>query len=641
MTKDKKYTTKKDPNPVYKHKELIDICMEQYDDDYQALQPQRDTWEDKEAFLLGETRDGYSSTSNASKINSQELQTALIKRTNSVVAQLPTGKVQAMTKNDTGKNIMMNFVLEKYVIPNANTQGDQFTKTWWMEFYSNVYGTENVMVDYIVSDRYIGPDFYVLNQRDFIPQKGKVSIDSCNRVFIKSRVSREWLLGRNKDNWKNIDELLRKVKGSSRTNSNDEVSYVEQKNNNTIDINDKEDVEIITRYECDRWVTFSKEAKLVIRECENLHKNDELPVVSKSCFPLKDRFYGLGEFERNMTLQHAMNSLINLYMAGVKMSIFPPLKIYLPDVVGSTILNEAGAKWILKNMNPGAISEQQRSPLGLQTFQATYGFLKGALLGNMNTTDTTVSSSVDVGMGRTPQALKMQESMDQGRTNFSRILLEKSVEKIYDKYVDLIATKQEKPIKMQLSKNDIDQIGRYNPDAKEMFENITKYDSGNGGEVVIKPDEIKNTKYKYFIDTGTTTKKDDQIENQVLSDLTQRILSLPGAAEEAKQTGKVTIGNKAIDIGESFKRIYITSGVQDAEKIISDIDMDDVQQGVTPGMQPSMPPSNMPQMEQPPQMPPMQMQQPMQGMPQDMPAQGMDEGMSPEAQALLQEFGAL
>jgi hypothetical protein len=325
-------------------------------------------------------------------------------------------------------------------------------------------------------------------------------------------------------------------------------------------------------------------------------------------------------------------------MDGVKMSIFPPMKVFLGDIIPSSFVNEAGAKWFMKSREGmNSIQEHNRSPQGINTFQSTYSFLKGTLLSMAGTTDTSISSSVDPGMGKTPQALKMQAAMDQSRSNFDRIQLEKSMERIFGKFVDLIAKKQEKPIKLHLMQKDLELIQKYNPDVVEMFE------SGKYGEVVVKSDDIKNTKYKYFIDSGTTTKKDDAIENETLTSIIQLMLKLPGAAEQMMQTGKIKLGKKSLDMSEALCRWIITSGVQDWEKIITDVLPEDQEMmGQDPMMQgmEGMMPQGMPQQGVSPQGMPPQMGQEQPMMPQGMPQEGMEqEGeMSPEAQQIISEL---
>lgn len=120
---------------------------------------------------------------------------------------------------------------------------------------------------------------------------------------------------------------------------------------------------------------------------------------------------------------------------------------------------------------------------------------------------------------------------------------------------------------MSLFKEDLDLIKQTNPDLVDMFE------SGKYGEVVIKPTDLrdsKDTKYRFFIDSGTTVKKDEMIESETVNVLLDKVMNIPGAPQQVAATGVVKLGTKIIDVGELFKRTFITSGIQDWEKIVKD-----------------------------------------------------------------------
>jgi hypothetical protein len=551
-------------------KELSD----QYIRDHSNISSIRNTWEDKEAMLLGVPLDSQSKKTK-SQVFDPRLSTIVYERAARVCAQTPTGKVQALTKADAGKNQMMNLILTRYVYPNAKTQYDLLTKSRLLDVYSNVYGSFGWLVDYMVRDDYIGPDVQLIPIRNIIPQSGKHN--DLDYIFVRSVVSKKWLLGRDTQNWKNIDVLLAKSGGKS-VQDTDYQSYNETKFDSqslmSAEKDDFEQIEIITRYEGDRWITFSKDAKVILRDMENPQGNGKLPVIMKHAFPLIDRFFGLGEFERGQSLQMAINSLINLYLDGVKMSIFPPLKIYLPDVVAKTLSYEPAAKWILKNNNPNAITEMGFSPQGIQSFNSTYQFLLAAMSNQAGTTDTTIGKDTDITQGKTPQALSMMANRENSRDNWDRFMLEKSLEETFDRFVDLIATRQEKPIKLNLFADEMKMIQETNPDLGEMYE------SGKYGEVTIKPTDLSDkkkgpdgkettTKYRFFIDSGTSMKKDDGDQNVALTNIMEMVFKMPGAVEQAMHMGTIVIGKESINFGELLKRWITTSGVGESDKIIS------------------------------------------------------------------------
>ena len=90
-----------------------------------------------------------------------------------------------------------------------------------------------------------------------------------------------------------------------------------------------------------------------------------------------------------------------------------------------------------------------------------------------------MSREADISQGKTPQALKQMAMREGARDNFDRFMLEKTMEQVTDRFVDLIAKKQEKPIKLQLLAKELEEVSKIYPDAVQMFE------SNNMGEVIV------------------------------------------------------------------------------------------------------------------------------------------------------------
>jgi phosphatidate phosphatase PAH1 len=140
-------------------------------------------------------------------------------------------------------------------------------------------------------------------------------------------------------------------------------------------------------------------------------------------------------------------------------------------------------------------------------------------------------------------------------------------------------------------------------DVEEMID-MEGFDSGSA-KITIKPLKDKeNTPYRFFIDSGSTIKKDDLQENETLTSMIDLILEVPGAAEQIAQTGEVRFGDQVFSFGEMLKKWVITSGIEDSEKIVRTEEAQDTEgqmpqdqmmqeQGVTPqdvsGMMPDVP----------------------------------------------------
>lgn len=530
----------------------------------------REDWDEKENIFFCKNPDEITEDETKSNINDPRLATYALERSGRVCAQLPTGKPFALTKNDRGKNKLMTLVLNKWVYPNAKSQFPLITKFKMMDMYSYIYGSSFGLVDWVVDKKkgYIGPDLFLLNIRDVFPQAGAISLEDSDYIYVSTLKTKEWLKSRDSDTWKNIDKVLKKTKGTSRSEmSSERISTRYADFYNSYDAGGKENpyVELITRYERDRWITFEPESREIIREIENPHKNGELPVVSKHCFPLLDDFFGLGDVERGATLQKAMDSLINLYFDGVKMQLFPPLQINPDEVVASSIKMRPGTKMYMDRPNQ-SVQAMAVSDKSLSTFQSTYNFLLGALENTNGTSSTQVAQQYDSTAGKTPQALRMQQARENTRDLMDRYQMEVTVQNVIEKFVNLQANKMEAPLILSLFSAEVEQIAKEFPDIVEFFE------SGEGAKLTIDKELLKG-KYRFEVDSGSMIKRDDELELANLNTMLQVVLQ---NAQINPQTGRVMSplinimeeNGKKLNTAELFKQWVIKAGINDWDKII-------------------------------------------------------------------------
>jgi hypothetical protein len=544
------------------------------------------TWTEKEQILLNRPTDKITE-STKSKVYDPRLATEVFNGESRVMAQFPTGKVQALNdKSDAGKNVLMNLVLTKYVQKNANYQFPFLTKLRMVDRYSRVYGSYPVLIDYRADDDYVGPDLFLIPPRNLYPQAGAISLNVCQYAFVEVWKSLKWLVKRPKDTWQNIDKLyeLAKNKGGeemSEQRSFNETQYMSDDND---EIGDNAKVRLITRYEKDRWVTFSPEYKLVLRDIPNPHDNDEIPIKMKHYIPLADRFWGLGMFERGKTLQYAHNSLLNLYLDGIKKGLFPPTIVNPNFVVTSTLENMFKPTGIVFETQAGAIREMNVSPSGQNTFMSTAQYLIGAMQ-NMSSSPGSVSigKESDPTQGKTPEAIKtmnFQQSVSDSQDQFQ---MEQFIDEVYNTIADMLAKRQDKPINLELFSDDIEEIQKYYPDVTEVYE------SGNFGTAKVTKDMLGGTKYRYNVDAGSTLKKDNEQENKNLMGLIGMYMQSPALGQTLQMEGKQFM------VGEALKRVMITSGTKDWDKLL--VDVAQGQQGMGQGGmgQPGQPEMAMPE----------------------------------------------
>jgi hypothetical protein len=176
-------------------------------------------------------------------------------------------------------------------------------------------------------------------------------------------------------------------------------------------------------------------------------------------------------------------------------------------------------------------------------------------------------------MGKTPDALKLLSQRESSRDNWDRYMMDKAVEEVSTIMIDMVATKQEKPMKLELFQAEIKKIARDYPDINDLCE---VSNSGSYAKVTVGKKEVGDTKYRYFIDSGSSMKKDDEKTHEQAMELMAMISQNQLLAQLAQQNpsqepGKLVIGRKVIDVGELTEVIINTSGLPNASKIVSDV----------------------------------------------------------------------
>lgn len=551
-------------------KERILNHIKAYDD---AFEKKRGLYDEYEDILFNRLGD---SISNRTKSNVFDpiLSTLVMERSARVMAQVPTGKIKAVSKNDEGASRLMNLTLDKYIIPNANAQFDFLTKCRMVDLYSNVYGSFCVLVDWDIKPNGIAsPDIFLIPVRDVIYQIG-VAFEDQTAVAIRTWQGIEFFEDlKDREGYKNIDEILVKLKdknGSRDNRDSDQISRREQDQYPAGQQAAKGQgkFEIISYYEADRWIDFCVDAELEFRDRDNPHDNGELPLVQKVSVPLIDDIMGMGDFERGKTMQYTVNSLWNLYLDGVKVSIFPPVLLDKNAIADTNSIKwSAAAKWLMKGNPATGAQVMNLTPQGTQTFNNVLGLGKASLMSQFGTSDTAITQDTDPGFGKTPQALKMQAARENARDSVDRFYMEQFMVKIIKKMVNLMAKMGDK-VQIRMFEEEISELAKVYPDIKEMW------DEGSG-KLQIDKSKTGSIIYDYEIVSGSTFAVDQENQQKNLiglfTQLTQELQADP-------QTGEVTSPllqafkkeNKTIKLTEMFTRIVSSSGIQDWDKFIVD-----------------------------------------------------------------------
>lgn len=494
-----------------------------------------------EAMLQSEVYDSVSKTTK-SKITDGASATIIIERSARVVGQLPTGVMKAAGKKDAGKAALMDIIRQKYIYPNANSQMPFLNKLRSWELYSSVYGYMPMYYDWNVAPNgYVGPDCWLWNPRNFVPQKGRNSISDMDYVHAIVYVGKSYLEGllEDDDSWNK--EAIREVLEYKRDTEENEQDAVRETFSRKQQINGGTDeIMLVTRYEAGKagkWVTFAPEHGFaVLREIDNPHKSAKIPFVIKPCIPQYDSFYDLGDFKRFKPIQFAKDGLLNFYFEGIKTNIKPPIIINANGVIQHTISNDPNA--VLQETIPNSIRRMETSTAGLASYQAASSQMQGMLLNAAGTTDTAVNAdaALDPGFGKTPEALKMHQARESTRDNLNRAYLESALEELMDGMLALIPAIGSTSMPIELFREEIDML--INEGLEDVTEMIKFNESKNQGKITIDPKALGGVEYKFYLDSGSTVRSDKNQKKQDIMELLNAIKSVNNLEASMAQQGE-------------------------------------------------------------------------------------------------------
>lgn len=538
------------------------------------LVQKRKKWTEYENLFIGKLSDA-ASKSTKSQVFDHKLSTMIMDRSARVMSQLGTGKIIPISKNDEGAVKLMTLTHEKYILPNANAQFDFLTKCRMVDQYSNIYGNYFVMVDWDVrEDGYEGPDMWLIPIRDFFPQVGAVSLDDSSRAVVRTWRDMAWFESlRNDKGFKNIDKVVTALKNKPGDKQQKDTNSLSAREDSAYPYTAEAAkgqglFEVLSSYEGDRWVDWVTAADCEIRDQDNPNDDGELPLVNKYSIPLIDDFMGLGDMERGLTMQYTINSLWNLYLDGVKVSIFPPMLINKSMVADmSSIKWSAAAKWMVNNVN--AAQPVNLSPQGQNTFNNVYQTVTASLLNMFGTSDTAVSQNVDPGFGKTPQALQMQASRENARDNVDRFYMEQFLNKVNKKFINMMSKRQSGSVQIRMFSDEIDKLAKTYPDIQEMYDQKT-------GKLTIDKGKTGSIMYDYQIVSGSTFAVDQSKQQQNLINL----LSAFKEGMQMGQDGRVTSPlieavrekGKDVNLAELVTKIVSNAGITGWDDIIVDLD---------------------------------------------------------------------
>ena len=511
---------KNDDKSAYEFKSKAD-----YESDWDLHRQYISQFDSYEAMLLGQVYDSVSNATDGSKITDSYSMTLSKERADRVIAKIPEGETQSAGRADVGKAAFMDILRQKWIYPNANAQRPFLEKLNLWQLYSSVYGYMPMFYDWNISNTgYVGPDCWLWNPRNLVPQQGKVSIEDMDHVTALTWVSKKALQNildnaTDDDGWDRdaLKELIARQEKTAGDDADEDTLVQRQRSQGGV----KKGIKLATRYESGpdgKWCTFAPEDGFIqVRELPNPHKNGRIPFVVKYSQALFDSFYGLGDFQRAKPLQFARDGLTNFYFASLKRNLAPGIIVNANGVVKHT-LDVTKPNPVLMETIPNSIRPMPTNTAGLATYQGVQSNLTGSLLSLYGTQNASIpgAESLNPSQGKTPAAIEMYSAVEATRDGAERRHLETAIEQLTDGFFSLVANIGTESIPVSLFGDDIQAIVKSGyEDVLGMFTKSFKPDQTmTAGDLTIKPGSLKGVEYRFNITPNSTSKinKEKQLQ---------------------------------------------------------------------------------------------------------------------------------
>jgi hypothetical protein len=509
MAEKKKYDIPADKEYTYK---------KDYSEDWDTHSNYITDFDAYEAMLISQVFDSVSKSIDGSKITDGYATTLAKERADRVIAKLPEGNTISVGRADVGKAAFMDILRQKWIYPNANAQHPFLEKLNMWQLYSSVYGYMPMFYDWNVSSTgYVGPDCWLWNPRNLIPQQGRTSISDMDYVTALTWVSKKqlelWRENAKKDDGWDTEALDILIEIAENEKSDQDLEKDTQVARTRTPGSVRRGVCLATRYEAGEdghWTTFAPDHGCVqLRDIPNPHKNGRIPFVIKYSQPLFDSFYGLGDFQRAKPLQFSRDGLDNFYFKGIKMNLIPPIVANANGVLKHTLDYREGA--VMLETLPNSIRRLETSTAGLATYQAAKQALTGSLLSLYGSQNASLpaAESLDPSQGKTPAAIDLYTDKEATRDGADRRHLESAIEELTDGFFSLVVNIGTEDIPVQLFADDIEAINQAGlTDVMEIFFDMRAIPdaSGTAADLKVNPKSLQGVEYRFNIEAGSTSK---------------------------------------------------------------------------------------------------------------------------------------
>lgn len=424
-----------------KNKDVLLEVLEHYQDwtsDNDTRRSRKYGWDDVTDAYWGKLPKDWPYNS---QVIDPRIRTSLIEKNARLINNKLRGRLVPRESGDVIKARLNNAILD-FQWDNATDGGSMLQKIAMSDIDSRLYASKFGLVKwrYECQKDKKGKTMVVFNGNEFTP----LDIRDCGLDPSSDNIKNaKWFQHRE---WVHIDELentndtspnkelnannISKLKGMVMDNkqSRRDNAYVNRVLSNK-GLSDRVGtdsafpiVELVTEYRKDKWITFSPDYKLIVREIDNPYAHGKIPVVQLCYYPIAGDPLGESEVEPVIPLWRAIQAVLCGFLDNYATHVQPPLKIRESATKIETIILGPAAQWLMNDPNSD-VMEFVGSQQPLNYFQTTYLSMISAFNTAMGDTSAGVSNIDPTANKKTATEIKNSALQQNNRDQRNQMVL--------------------------------------------------------------------------------------------------------------------------------------------------------------------------------------------------------------------------
>jgi len=512
---------------------------------------------------------------NMPRVNDGSLAASLLETPMNVLPFMQPGKFISTDKTKPWLGELANIIWKTKIVPNANTQADYFDKEQIALYRATKYGAQPRYNFYVSNDNYTGCDWSLPYVKNVKLEPGKFSDKDCDYIFMdiyftkmqleriidqqKEEVKLAKEEGRTPDNSWNID-ALQQLADLGLTSKEIADQGINERDKQIHSSGIKTTV-CFNRGVQAPFYMFSKhlpEGTLLRGDNDSWLNPDptgDLPITMQYCYETLESPYGIGRVELAGPTQNVLDYMTQAHVLATQLGLQPVIQAKGPleSANMNSIVHAPNQIWQAGN---ASFEIMQNTNSVYTQFPSNFGLYKSQLQTLQGRTDGSVSAtSGNPSFSKTSAGVNQQVERTNSQDNYLRNKADSASAKMAEKMMNIHMAMMHGADLLEIAEDDRARL----MSAGYFDDNPTTEDVPSITEIPIIYDELRST-FKFEYDPRPETNEDEKARYLEALDI---ITSNPNVLPMAQQDGY------QLHIGEVLKKVFVASGTEDIDKIIT------------------------------------------------------------------------